>query len=330
MQSESLHWRSLLDAGREQEGAGNLDEAERLFRAAIDQGGRDDIECWMRLGWTLYDKSDYAGAEDACRRAIRCDEENWCAHRALGRTLTRLERWNEAEQRLRRSLELKEKSLTWVFLGDAYTLQGREHEARRAYQQALVIDPADETAYYSLGVLYSDGGDWDSAARYLRKALELDETYVGAHRELASVLSCVDGQLDAAEHHARRALELAENDEMNQGILGNILVLQGRSKDAERHYARAVHLAPDNGYAHRMLAKCFSDNGKPELARASFEKAIELEPNSHRSYVQFADFLQEQGKDAEALRIIEAGLESLPDSEDLIRAKRKLSESGDQ
>ena len=61
-----------------------------------------------------------------------------------------------------------------VLLGEVASLQGQPEEAIGDYQQALRAVPGYSLAYKALGIIYFPRGDYREAAKYFRKAVELN------------------------------------------------------------------------------------------------------------------------------------------------------------
>ena len=62
-------------------------------------------------------------------------------------------------------------SLNFLAAGDRYYMDGQYNNARREYQRAVDIAPADPQSLISLGVVYNTLGDTDRAMQLFKKAL---------------------------------------------------------------------------------------------------------------------------------------------------------------
>jgi len=69
-----------------------LPAAERLVKMAPDSARAFDL-----LGWARFQTGDYAGAEDALRKAIALDQTDIASHYHLGRVLRAQHREAEAQ-----------------------------------------------------------------------------------------------------------------------------------------------------------------------------------------------------------------------------------------
>ena len=87
-----------------------------------------------------------------------------------------------------------------------------------------------------------DGGERDKAAYHARKAIELDENDPWAHMALG-YLAFTDRQTDEAVRHFRSAIDLNPNFAAAYGYVGWALVFDGRSEEALRCFERAMRMS---------------------------------------------------------------------------------------
>jgi CHAT domain-containing protein/tetratricopeptide (TPR) repeat protein len=228
---------------------GNLDEAEPLYRRAIDLQQKllapDDPELAASMhefGVLLSDRPPYEEAERWLREAIRIDETAfgpddpkiadhlyWMAEAYIGAG-----RYDDAEHALNRGIHIDEQAFGPVssqvaddlgMLGRGYIEQGNYAEAERALRRAFDIgervhgpDDAGLVRHlYDLGRLYHRQGRGSEAEAFFRRALAIDEKVHGPESQrvaedmafLGNVLSGL-GRFAEAEPLLRRALFLEE------------------------------------------------------------------------------------------------------------------------
>ena len=73
------------------------------------------------------------------------------------------------------------------------------------------VDPNGKTAHFNLASLLKSKGDVDGAEKHYRRALEIDPNDKVLDNNLASLFKSKD-VVDGAEKHYRRALEIDPND----------------------------------------------------------------------------------------------------------------------
>jgi tetratricopeptide (TPR) repeat protein len=152
---------------------GRYDEQEQLARRAVALEP-DAVWGHQVLADALVHKLDQAGAVAAAQRCVELDPSSWISHYTLARALRvgRLPRTRDALDAANVAVSLAPHS------ADAHNLAGvclsdlnLDAEARRAYANALRIDPAHHLALNNLAALDADSGRLRSAVTALRTGL---------------------------------------------------------------------------------------------------------------------------------------------------------------
>ena len=95
----------------------------------------------------------------------------------------------------------------WVRRAELFRGVDRQEQVR-SLEAALVVDENHVPAHVELGTLLAEDGDSDGAARYLRRALELDPVESRAHYNYGALLSEQPERMEDARRHLARAVEL--------------------------------------------------------------------------------------------------------------------------
>jgi len=85
---------------------------------------------------------------------------------------------------------------------------GARAEARKAFQRAIVEDPAYKSAYNNLGILSMQEGNAEKAIEYFAKVLDIDTDYANAHLNLGILYQDYQRNENLAYYHYRRYLDL--------------------------------------------------------------------------------------------------------------------------
>lgn len=173
-----------------------------------------------------------------------------------------------------------------------------------------------------------------------RRGVDLDPQEGGCHRILGQVLQYMH-ELEAAEHHTRRAVELNPNDADGAISMGDLLVTKGHpveglawiekamrlnpfhppwyhSTHAVALYslrrfaeaAQAIKRMPSEGRWSSRLAACYGQLGREDEARAEVAAILRAKPDYSINTFMNQIVLLERPEDRELLRegLIKAGL----------------------
>src|SRR3990172_3993929 len=242
----------LEDQAQRAEDEGNFEEAFTLWRQLAIQT-RDAID-FCRAGRAAQELEWWSEAEEAFKDALRVDPMSSEAMECMGSLfLSRTdglspEHLQRARAWFERALKITQSARLLTFLGGTYAALEDQDAAKRAFNEAVRIDPAYEEAYYNLAVL-ERCNDPLSSQKLLEKAIELDPDYAMAHQDLGNLVQEAGDTL-RAEYHYRRCIEIDSADFWSRLYLANVFAVQGRFEEAEKEYrtAIALHPAEDAGY----------------------------------------------------------------------------------
>ena len=129
----------------------------------------------------------------------------------------------------------------WVQRALAFEEDSPE-EARRAYEEAIRINPALTEAHINLGLLHHDLGELIEAERCYRRALAVQPRLALAHFNLGVVLEDREKKSAALKAY-QEALKHAPDFLEAHCNLAQLYEKLGRKRDAFRHYAAANRLS---------------------------------------------------------------------------------------
>ncbi|HKD90377.1 MAG TPA: tetratricopeptide repeat protein [Terriglobales bacterium] len=154
-----------------------------LFARAVAIAPRNPWAHW-NYGAALSSRGQYAEAMAEFARSFSLVPDSRTAAYA-GAAAERLERWPEAEQWFRRSLELDDENATsWFDLGHIYLAQNRAAHAVPYLKRAVQLAPAAAGYHYDLAVALEESGRTDEAMEQYRAELAAHPEQRGAQERL--------------------------------------------------------------------------------------------------------------------------------------------------
>lgn len=192
-------------------------------------------------------------------------------------------------------------ALAYAALGEAYW---RKYEttretkwtgfARSYSQQALQIDPDLGPAHTTLGIVKLGTGQYDTAIREFRAALERSPSNEAALRGLAQAYEA-KGDFESAESTYRQAAKLKPDYWAGYNYLGVFYYRQGRYEEAVSQFRKVVQLTPDNIRGYNNLGGIYLYLERWSEAEEIFNQALRIRPD-YVTYVNLGNlyFLHKQ------------------------------------
>jgi tetratricopeptide (TPR) repeat protein len=178
------------------------------------------------------------------------------------------------------------------------------------FQQATEDDVGFAQAYAGLGRVYIWLGhnyllpperSFLPAKKAAVKALDLDDTLVEAHVDLANVESLYDWNWSGAEREFQRALQLNPSDIYARRGYASFLGTIGRTDEAIAEAQRAVQADPLSLETKMSLAIRYWDSGQFDQTIAAEQKVLQLVPNNPQARLFLGLAYEEKGNFTAAL-----------------------------
>jgi tetratricopeptide (TPR) repeat protein len=192
----------------------------------------------------------------------------------------------KAEEALERARKVNKK-YPGIFIaeGDALKKEGKIGEACSSYENALLFDANDKTAYLRLAQAYK-GVNPDLALRYLNRLMEIDPNYIPAYAEI--------GDINYDKGHYKAALEAYEK----------FIAVPGTPLTQHEKYAFALYFDeqydksqeevkyvlshdPENSVMYRIEAYNNYKNKNFELGLQQMNRFIQNTPKEKHIYLDY-------------------------------------------
>ncbi|MFM8270630.1 MAG: tetratricopeptide repeat protein [Pseudomonadota bacterium] len=220
-------------------------------------------KCFKAL-WEMHQRSRYAVYLGMCYLAEENEEAafslfqqvtdeasieanlNFDFQKAYGNLLMAKERWNEAEQRYLKALELSPNSAgVMVNLGTLELQRNNSQKAETHFNKALSLDSKNSRAHFGMGLVCWEGQQTSEAKQSFEKALDCDSKNTLALRYLIKVQ-----ESQANKENLKRRILLFLQQEPNNGEirfqLARILMQENRFSEASDQADKALKLLPQD------------------------------------------------------------------------------------
>ncbi len=259
-----------------------LDQAQESFQRSIAKHPSNPL-AHFELGKLLYLRNDLATAKKALLEAVRLEPKNPQYLQKLGAVCLALKETSEALVHLERAAALDpHSSQAFYSLSQAYQRQGnrakaaglmkqfqalkqreesveeaerllargerlldegKEAEARAAFEQLLPIVPDNWTARAYLAELFLAQDDWQKAGPHLEKMEALDaDSVVGNY--LMARQWFLRKDFERARNYAEKVKQARPAHAALRNLLGQIYLGLGHREQSLREFEEAVRLAP--------------------------------------------------------------------------------------
>ncbi len=197
------------------------------------------------------------------------------------------------------------------------------------YYRQKDYDKAEETADYALasasadnypwahtmrGLIARDRGKYGEAARNFRQVVTLDPNFGMGYVNLSGILR-LDGQLDAAESAARKAIELMPQQHEGYGALALVLFDRGDRDQALVEMDKGVAADPQEPQSHMAQGALRQSLQRYEEAIQSYQTSAKLRPAA-APLIGAANASTQLKRQDEALAFLQRATQAEPKSVD--------------
>lgn len=188
-------------------------------------------DAWFRLANCCYRLGEYDLAFQYLENAERYEKSNSAIQNMKGMILLALGRIDEARLIFNDVLKKYPNDIDAHFgLAEIELYDGKYSGAEQQYTEALKRQGSNRKALLSLALLCAEQRRYSQAERYLRQAMQYYSGEPEVHY-LAAIVYNMKGDYESAEKHERIAVEIKGNYEKAYELLAHTLFLQRRYAD---------------------------------------------------------------------------------------------------
>lgn len=287
------------------------------------------------------DLSDLDAAAEEFEKALAVTYDHLLAAKPLAEICYRNEQWERAEQlldiiveRLDPQKDADELCRLHYKLGYICEKLGKDQKALKQYQRAYDLDSTYLPALELLGAALNRAERWDDAAKIYQSILihhrdSLTDAEIVDYYQQTASLNQKMGQLDKAQKHLDKALEIDHVHAPSLRLLASVYEAEGQFEDA---YEVLIRLAPllygDDRVALLVeigrLAKGELDD--PYRAIDAYEDANRQKAGDSEILEALLSLYRESRQGARAVEILEELVRVEPDEQARVRLNQMLGE----
>jgi len=285
----------------------------------------------LLLAGQLLLRGEYQRALSEIEAATAVQPDLAAAHFLRGLIYGRTAEWDKARESLQTATVHDPHHVnSWCVLAYVEVERGCPHEALKALDEALRLEPANANAHLLRGDILRSLDRFDEAANAYRSSAGHNPQSHVAKLKLARVLEQL-GRTEEAIEMMISAQRLNPLDIQSRLALGNILVARGAFDEAIREFKSAADLEPGNADVQGRLGRIYLQQGRHTEAMISLKLATTLNPRDVEGILNLARLYLQLNRVPEAVDLVNTALEidpQYPPARELLETARAADERG--
>jgi tetratricopeptide (TPR) repeat protein len=312
---------------------GEYDNAIATYKQGVENFPENAL-LWCNMAVALLMREDYAGAKDACRKALDIQPDGVIPNLCMTNILMINGEYKNAKLNIQdmKKLRIVQKG---KYLGLIASCSRNEELARKVgrhlsraiayvnnkwYKRASVeygeitkLMPSNTLAYHSQADILNLIREYDRAIEVCKKIIELEPESSTAYGKLAAIHNR-KGEKDEAIVQYRKAISIDPENAAAYLNLGMLLEAKDVLNESIDAYKKVIELNPSSPVAYNNLAWLYATKiqDKLEDALKLAEKAKELAPNSAAIIDTLGMIYYRNGMNDEALPELETAVKGAP------------------
>ncbi|MBM5820704.1 MAG: tetratricopeptide repeat protein, partial [Cyanobacteria bacterium K_DeepCast_150m_m2_101] len=293
---------------------GNVAEAERLYRQALAANGNLE-NGWRNLGVLLRKQGKLEESCACTEQALRLNPQDPSLLGNYGNILRDLKRLPLSQQVLERALQLDPQNAGLRQSLAITCNHGRQFEQARQLLEPFIArgEGVDSNHWLELGNAFHGLGEHQKAVHCWQKGAELGSGQSKLFQQLNIAQSlCEQGQFAAARQLLQPLLADYDNQANLHYALGVISRGEGQLQGADRHFQRALELEPNYPLCLNTYGLMLRDLGRINAARHCFSEALKYQGDFGEAMNNLGSVLKDVGQLQEGLHWLRRSAELLP------------------
>jgi tetratricopeptide (TPR) repeat protein len=223
------------------------------------------------------------------------------AHNSLGTILTKQNKFEQAEEELKKALGYKPELSVYVHihLAELYLAQGDTSKAKKELDLALKLESGISDIHRLLGDIYMNQGNINQAIEEYSRMPDKDvkkSTVIIKHLNIGKAYF-EQGKYEKAIEMYRKAIKIQPKNATVHSNIGVVYLNQNKLDEAEKEFKKAISLDSKLTKAYRNLGVVYAMKKQFLEAIELWEKALKLSP--HDSEIE--DYIKRAKKEMATL-----------------------------
>jgi tetratricopeptide (TPR) repeat protein len=264
---------------------GNRKDAIIFMEASskMDPGSETVLSELMKL---YMDEGRRDNARETAEKILAINEGNPDAHTTMGRIYMDMGQPALASRHLERSIEIKPDQVNLYFLlAEAYEQHNQPEKGIEVLSDLAVKEEHAAIAQYYIARMYARLGNTDLSLDALRKAIELNKTFISAVNELGSIYE-KQGKVEDAIGLYRKYLEEDGDELAIREVLARLLLTEDLLEDSRKELQIIIEVEPERTSALLLMGLLESRDGNNSEALAMFKRVRSATPGNYEVIMQ--------------------------------------------
>lgn len=279
MSTKSIKSHALLERALNFQKAGQLDVAIDHYREILTTE-KDNPDALNLCGVALGGKEEYEEAEEMMRKALEVHPNKQYVHNNLGSLYKKTRRPEDAKKQFRKATEISPGYFDALLnLGNINLDLDNLAEAWPPLLRAHNLLPQDPRPFNALGTVKRKEGEFEEAIDYFDKAITISPNYDLAYYNKGMSLRQA-GRPEEAIAPLQKCLEINPNIPNALNLLGTIYNQLNEVDKSVAAFQLVIEMAPENLSAHLELNQVLWTSGRTEQHLHSYVLARTIRPKS--------------------------------------------------
>jgi tetratricopeptide (TPR) repeat protein len=288
---------------RNEDGPGALAAADKAVAA-----GATVPTAHIARGEALIALGRFADAEQSLKKAVELDPKSALAHSRLSRAqVSQQGRVVDAVASARKATELDDKfGEGFAILGVALLAENPKNwsDAIAQAQQGAFLDPGNPLVQTAVGKIFEANGQFEQAAGAYRRALQTDAGFAPARLALIQT-ELNRGNRDAAFAEAKKAAADMPTSPEIQLLIGEMALRNNDAAGAIPALEKATKGLPGNADGWALLGRSYHFLRRYDEAAEAYKKAVQLSPINIGYATTLGLVLGQAGEPEEGLAVLQ-------------------------